>query len=143
MDTVALAEAVKVELANPPLAFSQAFTPVRTYVATFTSADLNTLQVTVSPATIERSNLSRTHRQVDRQIAVTVTKRVQGFDVAGIDALVNLVEEIADYLDNRALTTATGMKWFATEVLPYDEESLHSKHLFAALITLTYRAVQT
>ena len=142
MDTVALAEAVKFELANPPLAFSQAFTPLRTYVSTFTTADLNTLQVTVSPAQIERSDLSRSQRQVDRQIEVKIAKRVQGFDVAGIDALVNFVEEIADYLDNRKLTQQPAMRWLASEIVPYDEESLHSKHLFAALITLIYRAVQ-
>jgi hypothetical protein len=139
-DTVDLAEAVKVELAGH--AFSQPFVPQRVYLPTFTLQDLANLQVTVAPASIARDNVSRAHVQVDRQVEVAVTQRVQSIDVVGVDALVGLVEEISDFLDGRTLAPAPAFLQIAMEVVPYDQEALHSKNVFAALVTLTYRVVK-
>jgi hypothetical protein len=141
-DTVQLAEALKVLLAGG--SFSLPITVQRTYVPTFTLMDLENVQVTVTPATVERSNVSRSHRQFDRGVEVAVNKRVSAISIPNIDALVDLTEEIADFLDGQNLGTPEPVyQWQGTEVIPYDQEVLHSKNVFVSLLTVTYRLVKS
>ena len=136
-----IAEAVKNELNNPGQpGFSQSFTAERHYQPLFELPDMKTLHVTVVPKGAEISSGSRGRNQHDYQIDVAVQRKPSDSDNTEVDALMALVEEIADFFALRRLTDFSEAIWVAAENEPiYSQEHMEQLRQFTSVITLTYR----
>ena len=136
-----IADAVVTELNGGT--FSQAFTAERHYKPVFELPEMKTLHVTVVPKGIETRLATRGLLQHDYQIDVAVQKKLSAgaADNAEIDALMGLVEEIADFFKGRNLDSA-GAVWVATENTPvYSPEHLSELRQFTSVLTLTFRVL--
>jgi len=76
--------------------------------------------------------------QRDLIVHIGVQKKIQADSEC--DALMDLVKEIADYLNRRELTTMPTAFWIATENDPiYSAEDLEQLRQFTSVLRLTYR----
>ena len=139
---VTIAKAVKDALNGN--AFTEAFTASRTQLPEFKLADMKTLHVTVVPRSDASEALTR--KQDEHMIGVDVAVQ-QRFgpsemdDNVKIDALLSLVQEIADFLNRLAMGDAI---WKATENDPvYAPEQLRELRQFTSVLKLTYRLIRT
>ena len=122
--------------------FSQEFTAVRHYLPTFDLKDMKDLHVSVVPKGVEMSTAGRGLAQDDVQIDVAVQKKLSAGDLAEIDALVALVQEIADFV--RSTGRFGDAAWVRTENTPiYSPEHLENLRQFTSVLTLTLRVVRT
>ena len=142
-----IAEAVKAELnapdgptyGDPPAGLAAE----RHYRPRFELADMGVLHVTVVPKGLELTTAGRGIAQDDVQIDVAVQKKLATTDMAEIDALMALVEQIADFLRQRRLAGAPGAAWVRTENVPvYSAEHLGELRQFTSVLTLTYRLMR-
>jgi hypothetical protein len=121
--------------------FSQEFTAVRHYLPTFDLKDMKDLHVSVVPKGVEMSLAGRGLPQDDVQIDVAVQKKLTAADLAEIDALVALVQEIADFV--RTTGKFGDSAWMKTENVPiYSPEHLEQLRQFTSVLTLTLRMVR-
>ncbi|NJL32249.1 MAG: hypothetical protein HC898_11885 [Phycisphaerales bacterium] len=139
-----IAQALVTELnAAAPGSFTQTFTAVRGYCPQFDLAELKTLRVTVVPRKLELASLTRQSNQHDVSVDVAVQKKVLLTDVAQLDDLMMLVEQIGDYFRLRRLTALPNVLWLRTENLPvYIPEHLEEKQVFTSVLTLTFRVAR-
>ncbi len=136
---IAIAEAVKDEL-NGQL-FSQGFTAERHYQPVYELTDMKTLHVTVVPKGLEIEPISRAETAGDYQIDVSVQKKFTIGDNTELDAMMELVSEIADFLTRLRLTigAATAL-WLKTENEPvFAAEHIEMFRQFTSVLTMTYR----
>ena len=120
--------------------FSQPFTAARAYLPAFDLKDMKDLHVTVVPRGQECSTAGRGLAQSDVQIDVAVQKKLSAADNAEIDALMALVQEIAEFV--RAKGRLGDAAWVRTENLPiYSPEHLGELRQFTSVLTLTLRVM--
>lgn len=123
--------------------FSLPFTAERLYLPAFELADMQTLHVTVVPKGITTDAAARTQDQQDYAIDVAVQQKLTSTANGPIDALVTLVEELADHFRFRRLTTYPDAIWIKTEQQPvYAPEHLEQLRQFTSLFTLTFRVIR-
>ena len=133
-----IAEAVKDELNGGT--FSQSFTAQRHYQPTFELKDMKTLHVTVVPKDIEMQLATRNSSQHDCRIDVAVQKKVTIGDIAELDELMGLVEEVIAFLSRRKLASVPNALWIKTANEPiFAAEHLEQFGQFTSILTLTYR----
>lgn len=138
--TIDIADAVVTALNGH--SFSQEFTAVRAYRPTFDLKDMTHLHVTVVPKAVELSTAGRGLAQSDVQIDVGVQKKLSAVDedTTEIDALMDLVQEIADFV--RATGRFGEAAWVRTENAPvYSQEHLAELRQFTSVLTLTLRVM--
>lgn len=143
---IEIADAVAADLNAAPKTgapgFSQAFTAERTYRPTFDLADLKTLKVTVVPKAVTATAVTRTKSQYDCQIDVAVQKKFSEMPADG-DALMALVQEIADYLRGRPLAGCSDAAWLGCQNVPvFVPEHVEEFRQITSILTLTYRATR-
>lgn len=137
MSTVlAIADAVAASLNagsfDPPLA------AVRRYLPTFELADLAELKVSVVPRSLAIANATRATGYFDCAIDIGVQKKLD--DDAEIDALVDLVERIADHLRQKRLAAAPEAAFMSITNEPVvAAEHLDTQRVFTSILTVTYR----
>jgi len=120
--------------------FSQPFTAARAYWPVFDMKDMTDLHVTVVPKGVELTTAGRGLLQIDVQIDIGIQKKLAGGDNAEIDALVGLVQEIAEFV--RATGRFSGAAWVKTENTPiYSQEHLGELRQFSSVLTLTLRVM--
>ncbi|HPD17396.1 MAG TPA: hypothetical protein PLE19_20860 [Planctomycetota bacterium] len=120
--------------------FSQPFTAARAYRPVFDLKDLTDLHVTVVPKGVELTTAGRGLAQSDVQIDIGVQKKLTASDNAGIDPLLGLVQEIAEFV--RATGRFGDAAWVKTENTPiYSQEHLGELRQFTSVLTLTLRLV--
>ena len=135
---VDIAEAVKEELNGGT--FSQPFTAERHYQPVFELKDMKTLHVTVVPKDIEMQLATRSSSQHDCRIDVAIQKKLESADLAEIDELMGLVEEIIGFLSRRKLASVPNALWIKTANEPiYATEHMEQFRQFTSILTLTYR----
>lgn len=78
--------------------FSQEFEAARRYVVEFELEQLAELRVTVVPRAVDWAVASRSKGQYDYEFDVAIQKRSDPADLEACDALMGLVEEVADFL---------------------------------------------
>ena len=123
--------------------FSQSFTAKRSYLSEFELPEMADLHVTVVPRGIIKAPLSRSALACDVQVDIGVQKKLAGDGNAEIDALLNLVEEIAEFFEQRHLTAIPGAVWVKTEhKLLYAADHLDELRQFTAVVTLTFRTTR-
>jgi len=127
-------------------AFSQPFTAKRHYVPTFDLKEMKTLHVTVVPRGVEVSTVSRSLIQHELQVDVGIQQKLPApadpaGDQAFVDALMGLVQEIADVL--RAAGRFGEAQWVKSENKPiYSPEHLEQLRQFTSVLTLTLRTLR-
>jgi hypothetical protein len=123
--------------------FSQIFTAQRAYVPTFDLKDMKELHVTVVPRSVEMTAAARGFEITDLQIDVAVQKKLSTTtttDLAEIDALLGLVQEIAEFV--RTTRQFGVASWVRTENVPiYSPQHLAEWGQFTSVLTLFLKAV--
>jgi hypothetical protein len=120
--------------------FSQPFTARRAYLPVYDLKDMDSLHVTVVPKGVEMTTAGRGFAQSDVQIDVAVQKRLDPADNAQIDALMGLVQEIAEFV--RSTGRFGDAAWVKTENSPiYSQEHLGELRQFTSVLTVTLRTM--
>ncbi len=120
--------------------FSQPFTAARAYRPAFDLKDMTDLHVTVVPKGVELTTAGRGLAQSDVQVDIGVQKKLAASDNAEIDALMGLVQEIAEFI--RATGRFGDAAWVKTENTPiYSQEHLGELRQFTSVLTLTLRVM--
>jgi len=120
--------------------FSQPFTAARAYLPVFDLKDMKDLHVTIVPRDNEMSTAGRAIAQSDVQVDVAVQKKLTTADATEIDALMGLVQEIAEFI--RSTGRFGDGSWVRTQNVPiYSAEHLGELRQFTSVLTLTLRVM--
>jgi hypothetical protein len=137
--------AVIIEIADAVVAqlngatFSQPLTAERHYQPNFELSEMSELKVSVVPRSLAGKALDRRRDGVDYQIDVAVQKRTD-MTPASLDALMTLVEEIADHFRKQPLANYTEARCTEVKNEPvYALEHLDELRQFTSVLTLTFR----
>lgn len=123
--------------------FSQPLIATRCYLPKFDLAEMKDLHVTVVPKGVAVTSGSRNHNQHDYQIDVAVQKKLTVADNGEIDALMGLVDEIADHFRLKRLDSLQAPAWVKTQHEPiYAQEHLDQMRQFTSVMTLTFRMMR-
>eukprot|EP00913_Durusdinium_trenchii_P005643 g5261.t1 len=121
------------------IAEHQSFTAVRAYVPIYELEELDALQVTVVPKSLETEMADRARDHETYRIDVAVQKRLSEITNAVIDPMTLLAEEVSDYMRRRALTGFPAAHWIGIEQEPiYYPPHLELHSQFTSVITLVY-----
>jgi hypothetical protein len=132
-----IADAVVAEL--NATSFSQPLVAERHYQPRFELSEMANLKVSVVPRSMTSSTLDRRNDSFDYQIDVAVQKRTDTNPVL-LDAMMNLVEEIADHFRTQPLSNYPQARCIDVKNEPiYALEHLDELRLFTSVITLTFR----
>jgi hypothetical protein len=140
---LALADAVTAQLNAGD--FSQEFTAERVYQRPASeendTAFYDTLRVLVAPGGIDTSLAARTKTDDVVTVDVHVTKREA--EAANLDALVGLVQELADSFRFVRLTELPEAAWIGSQIDPvFDADQLSTRRTFSSTVTLSYRLIR-
>jgi len=118
--------------------FGMPFTAERLHQPSFDLAELAELHVSVVPKSQTITNATRQHSFFDCAIDVGVQKKVA--DDAEVDALLDLVQEIADHLRIKRLDDYPTAAWLSIEHEPVvASEHLDQNRQLTSVLTVTYR----
>ncbi len=139
-----IADAVAAELnAAPPETFSETFTAERRVLPDFELADLASLKVTVVPKRLEITASTRSASSCEIAVDIGVQKKLSADPDVEAAALIELVEQIGDYLRQRVLDGAPYARPAAIANDPvYAADHLAEQRTFTSVLTLTYRAMR-
>jgi hypothetical protein len=119
--------------------FSQPLTAARLYAPSFELPDMETLHVTVVPRGIASTSLDRKRDSFSYDIDLAVQKKTD-MAQASLDALMTLVEEIADHFRAEPLASFPGARCVDVKNVPvYSQEHLDELRQFTSVLTLTFR----
>jgi len=136
-----IADAVVAELNAASL--SQPFEAERSYLPRFDLAEMKDLHVTVVPKGVMVLPGSRNHNQHDYSVDVAVQKKLSAADNDEIDALMGLVDEIADHFRMKRLDSLRAAVWVKTENEPlYAQEHMDQLRQFTSVLTFTFRMMR-
>ena len=134
---IAIADAVVAELNATP--FSLPLVAVRHYQPIFELSEMTTLKVSVVPRSMSSKALDRNRYSFEYQIDVAVQRKIEP-SVVNLDALMELVEEIADHFRSHPLVDYPQARCVEVENSPvYAAEHLEEFRQFTSILTLTYR----
>ena len=139
-----IADAVVSEINNAPGGtFSEAVTARRSVLPKSDLAELTELKVTVVPKRVDITRASRLGRQVDVTVDIGIQQKV-GTDLeADVERLMEVVEQIADFLDGRALAGAGQAVYVQLRNEPvYSPELLNEQRVFTSVLTIMYRTLR-
>lgn len=120
--------------------FSQQFTAHGRYRPVMDLPQLQTLHVTVVPRDVTITSAGRNCVQRDCRIDIAVQKKVDQEDLAEIDSLMNLMEEIIEHFQEHRLDDYPDAGLVRIENAPiYSVEHMDQHQVFTSVVTLTYR----
>ena len=121
--------------------YSRPVSAERVYQPVFTLEDLKDLRVSVVPRTVGISAASRDSSIFECVIDVGLQQKLPAEnEQAEIDALLDLVEEIADHLRLTRLPEAPDAAWAGIAHEPVvSSESLEQHRVFTSVLSVTYR----
>jgi hypothetical protein len=140
-----VAQAVVAELNGHT--FSTPLAAVRSYYPIYKREEMDTLHVTVVPAGSDYSLSDRSTIGRDFVVDISVQKAVSPTDLVAVDALVALVEEVADFFLGRRLSALVCGICPHVAMAPgsergYIEEHMETLSLFTGVIQVTVRVVE-
>jgi hypothetical protein len=119
--------------------FSQPVTAVRHFQPKFELSEMTELKVSVVPRSLASKSLDRSRDSFDYQIDVAVQQKTD-MSQAALDALMTLVEEIADHFRTQPLTGYPNARCTEVKNEPvYALEHLDEFRQFTSVVTLTFR----
>lgn len=137
-----IAQAVTDELNAQDAPFEPKLEAVRHYRPVYDAQQLKQLRVTVVPKGIAIDTISRSCNQQDVSVDIAVQKKLIQADLAEIDPLMSLVEQIGGYFRGRRLKLYPAAMLVKTENLPvYALEHLEQMRVFTSVLTLTFRVI--
>ena len=136
---VEIAEAVKDEINAET--FSVAITATRAFLPKYDLKDMSTLHVTVVPKALEVTTATRATATNNIDVDVVVQQIVDPDSISAVDALMAIVQEIADFFRLRKLTEYSA-SWVGTQQVLYSVEHMNEKRLFTNVLTFTFRTVR-
>lgn len=117
--------------------FSMSFTAERRTIVEVKQQDLEALQVVVVPRALSSKPFTRADDEKTYSVDIGIRKKVANLSVATVDDMLQLVQDISDYLSRNHLGS---YKWTRTECpLVYDHEELRQKSVFISILTVTYQ----
>ncbi len=120
--------------------FALEFEAERKYQPAFELQDMQTLHVSVVPKSLAITTAARDSGFFDVAIDIGVQKKVNADESAELDALMNLVEQIADHLRMKRLDDAPNAAWLGVANEPvFAPEHLEQWRQFTSVLTVTYR----
>jgi hypothetical protein len=120
-------------------AFSQSVTAERHYQPQFELSEMTELRVSVVPRSVTSKGLDRSRDSFDYRIDVAVQQKLDPTP-GNLDALMALVEEIADHFRSEPLAGYPQARCTEVENVPvYSLEHLDEFRQFTSVITLIYR----
>ncbi len=120
-------------------AFSQPVTAERHYQPQFELSEMTALRVSVVPRSVTSKGLDRNRDSFDYKIDVAVQRKLDPTP-GNLDALIALVEEIADHFRSEPLAGFPQARCTEVENVPvYSLEHLDEFRQFTSVVTLTYR----
>lgn len=135
-------DAVVAELVAGMGSFTPAFNPIARALPIARLKDLSTLRVTVIAPLVESEPLSRHQTQETYQIEIGVQQRIEADDdddfESKVAAVVDLAQQIADYMDRRNLTDYPTARYAGRQFVPYDADQLNEDRLATSIVTLRY-----
>jgi hypothetical protein len=132
-----IADAVVAELNAVP--FSQPLVAQRHYQPRFELSEMTNLKVSVVPRSLSSRSLDRGRDSFDYQIDVAVQQKTD-MSQAALDALMTLVEEIADHFRTQPLAGYPQARCTEVKNEPvYALEHLDELRQFTSVLTLTFR----
>lgn len=134
-----LADAVAASLNDA--SFSAEFIAERLHQPSFDLAELSELHVSVVPRSQTIANATRQHSFFDCEIDIGVQKKLApGNTDAEVDALLDLVQEIADHLRLKRLADYPEAGWLAIAHDPVvASDHLDQNRQLTSVLTVTYR----
>lgn len=139
-----IADAVTAELnAAPAGTFDPAITAVRRVLPEFDLAELSELKVSVVPKSVVITGSTRSASQYEIVVDIGVQKKL-GKNLEGeVAHLATLMDQIADYLRRRPLSSAPFAAWAGIANEPvYAPEHLAGQRVFTSVLSVTYRALK-
>ena len=134
---LAIADAVVDELNGS--VFSRPLEAERHYQPLFELAEMTTLRVSVVPRSIASRGLDRNRDSFDYRVDVAVQQKLDPTP-GNLDALVALVEEIADHFRSEPLSGYPAARCTEVENAPvYAAEHLEEFRQFTSVLTLTFK----
>jgi hypothetical protein len=134
---LAIADAVVASLNGG--AFSQPVAAVRLYQPKFGLPQMTTLHVSVVPRSLGSKALDRSRDAFEYKIDVAVQKKTD-MSEASLDALMHLVEEIADFFRTQPLSGFPSARCTDVANEPvFAPEHLEAFRQFTSVLTLTFR----
>jgi hypothetical protein len=131
-----IAESIVAELSATT--FSQPVTAVRYYSPRFDLPDMQNLHVSVVPRSVGSSRLDRTRSTYEYQVDIGVQQKIEPTD-EHLDALMGLVEEIADHLRTQPLGSFPNARCTDVRNDPvFAADHLAELGQFTSVITATY-----
>ena len=122
--------------------FSQPLTAARDYAPSFKLPDMKSLHVTVVPRGMSSASLDRSRDAFSYEIDVAVQKKTD-MAQATLDALMSLVEEIADHFRTERLSSFPGARCMDVKNAPvFSQEHLDELRQFTSVLTLSFRVVR-
>ena len=119
--------------------FSQPVTAVRHYQPVFELSEMSELKVSVVPRSVTSTPLDRNRHSFDYKIDVAVQRKIEP-TLGNFDALLELVEEIADHFRTQPLVGYPQARCIEVSNEPiYAAEHLDEYRQFTSVLTLTYR----
>ena len=139
-----IADAVVAELnAAPAGTFEPSFTAQRRVLPAFELAELKALKVTVVPKAVQITGSTRSSSQYDLAIDIGVQRKLTSDSDSDVENLGTLVDQIAEHLRQRPLSTAPYASWMSIVNEPvYSPEHLLEQRVFTSVLTVTYRAMK-
>lgn len=135
---IRVADAVTAELNGHT--FSLPFTAVRLYQPQYELQEMKALHVTVVPREILIAPLDRSRCEHDVQVDIAVQKKYTSGANDEIDPLMDLVQEIADFFQQRRLANLPEAIWIETKNAPvYAPEHMQQFRQFTSVLSLTFR----
>jgi hypothetical protein len=120
--------------------FALEFEAERKYQPVFELQDMQTLHVSVVPKSLAITTAARDSGFFDVAIDIGVQKKVNPDQPDELDALMNLVEQIADHLRMKRLDDAPNAAWLSVANEPvFSPEHLEQWRQFTSVLTVTYR----
>jgi hypothetical protein len=135
---VQIADAVVAQLNATP--FSRPLHAERHYLPQFELSEMTELRVSVVPRSVASKGLDRNRDSFDYQVDVAVQQKLDPTP-GNLDALMALVEEIADHFRSHPLAGHPQARCTEVENAPvYAPEHLDEFRQFTSVLTLTFRA---
>ena len=132
-----IAAAVLAELAGQT--FSLPVVCQRKYAPNWDLKDIDGIQVTVVPKGNEITTATRNELSNQISVDVGIQRKVNASTPAEIDPLMDLVQELADFLTRRPLAAYANASWLRIANTPiYAPDHLTDKRLFTSVLTVTY-----
>lgn len=115
----------------------------RKYLHQFALEDADNFLATVAPEERDSQDADRVRDQIDSRLRITFSKRVANTEAGTVDPLVDTVEMLQDFFEDKHALTGLKNCWcWGTEVALFDTFRLHTESFFWAELVIVVRLIQ-